>query len=78
MTGEDLDGGIISDLREKEAAIAALSAVNSAIDAVDKGFPPDVTAVCIEDAVTSLGEITGETASETVIAKVFANFCVGK
>ena len=78
LTGEDLDGGIISDLREKEAAIAALSAVNSAIDAVNKGFPPDVTAVCIEDAVTSLGEITGETASETVIEKVFANFCVGK
>lgn len=78
LTGEDLDGGILSDLREKEAALAALAAVNSAIDAVNNGFPPDITAVCVEDAVSFLGEITGETASETVIEKVFANFCVGK
>lgn len=78
ISGEELDGGILSNLREKEAALSALSAVNSALDAVNNGFPPDVTAVCIEDAVSFLGEITGETASETVIEKVFANFCVGK
>ena len=78
VTGDDLDGGILSELREKEAAISALSAINSAIDSVKKGFPPDITAVCIEDAVSFLGEITGETASDTVIEKVFANFCVGK
>lgn len=78
VTGADLDGGLLTNARELEAATRALDAVNGALDAVNGGFPPDVTAVCIEDAVISLGEITGESASETVIEKVFANFCVGK
>lgn len=78
VTGEELDGGILATARELEAAQRALSAAEDAIAAVKAGYTPDLMAVCLEDALSALGEITGETASESVIEKVFENFCVGK
>jgi len=38
----------------------------------------DVLAVDLNGAIAALGEITGESITEDVLAAVFGSFCVGK
>ena len=45
---------------------------------MESGQPLDMASVDLWDAIRSLGEITGEDATESLISEVFANFCVGK
>ena len=40
--------------------------------------PADIVSIDISEAEDHLGEITGETVSESVVSEIFANFCVGK
>ncbi len=42
------------------------------------GIPDDFLYVDLEDALASLGELTGETVQEEIIDRVFSRFCVGK
>jgi tRNA modification GTPase len=64
--------------RHIEAAGRAAQALENAADAIDAGMPLDVCAVDISAALDALGEITGENARESVIDRVFKDFCVGK
>ena len=45
---------------------------------MEKGIYPDIVTIELENAVQSLGEVTGMTVSEEVIGNIFAKFCVGK
>ena len=40
--------------------------------------PLDLIGIDVKEAWDALGEITGETATEAIIAEIFAKFCVGK
>lgn len=55
------------------------SAVTIALDTLDaEEIPDDLVAVGLQDAIQALGEITGETASEDMIDRIFKDFCIGK
>lgn len=54
---------------EKSLQQAVLACVNA---------PLELVAVDVKEAWDALGEITGETATETIIGEIFAKFCVGK
>ena len=41
-------------------------------------MPAELIAVDAHGALRALGEITGETAREEIIAGIFARFCIGK
>ena len=45
---------------------------------LDGAMPIECAALDIKQAYSALGEITGETADEAVIDRVFSKFCVGK
>ncbi len=64
--------------RHIEAARQARDAVADALQALDAGYPMDVCAVDMARAMECLYEITGENARESVIDRVFRDFCVGK
>ena len=42
------------------------------------GMTPDVVLTEAEQAQTALGELTGRTAREDMVARIFERFCVGK
>lgn len=71
-TGEE-----VTTLRHAEALKSAVASLRSAISSYD-ALPLDVVAVDVKSAWTALGEITGETANEDIITRIFDNFCVGK
>ena len=64
--------------RHLEAMARALQAAEDALAALEAGFPADVCGVDLARCGDALSEITGENARESVIDRVFRDFCVGK
>lgn len=72
VTGKEM----LTNARHFDAASNALLQLRSAL--ADLTAPPDCFAVYLKNALVYLGQITGATADEDVINRIFAKFCVGK
>ncbi len=69
---------LVTNPRHKEALNRALDHVKAAQAAVQSGLSADLVAIDVAAAVHTLGEITGQTASDDLIETIFSHFCVGK
>ena len=73
----DFSGNIVTDSRHydalKRAYNSLIQAKNSFADA-----PTECLLVDMRDAYSALGEITGNTADESIINAIFSKFCLGK
>ena len=67
----------ITNARHYEALVRAKESLNSAVDNISS-ITLDAIATDLRFAWKSLGEITGETASEEIINRIFEKFCLGK
>ena len=75
---ETENGKIITNMRHKTALIGARDSLIRVAQALEMGMPCDIVSIDIASAMDSLGEITGETVSESVVNDIFHSFCVGK
>ncbi len=75
LTGDE---PMLANERQRLGAARCLDGVREAIDALASGLAEDAAAVCIDDALSAVLELTGERVSDTVVAEVFSRFCVGK
>lgn len=75
---EESDEAVISNVRHKDALFKAKEALESARDAIESGIEANMTFIDIENAISALGEITGQTVGEEIVDKIFHSFCVGK
>ena len=75
--GNSLHEAFLIEERHYSALLRAKSALESAILACETS-PLELVAVDVKEAWDALGEITGETATESIIGEIFAKFCVGK
>ena len=71
-------GSLLTDQRQEEAASRAHKAVQRALDALENGLTPDAVLTDAEEALDALGELTGRTAKEAIVSRIFSRFCVGK
>lgn len=71
------DGEYITQERHYYAIKDAVASLENAISQIGI-FPIDLVACDIKECWSKLGEITGTTASESIINEIFARFCVGK
>ncbi|MHB0876324.1 MAG: tRNA modification GTPase, partial [Anaerolineae bacterium] len=71
-------GGDITSERQRNAVERALDSLQRAVEAGEAHVPADLIAIDIREAIAALGEVTGETVDEDLLAMVFASFCVGK
>jgi len=69
---------ILSNQRQYQKLIIAKKSLQRGIEALEKSMPLECLAIDLKEAVTALGEITGQNVSEEVIDNIFKNFCVGK
>ena len=77
--GEDTDSGsLLTDRRQEEAAARARDAIRRAREALAAGLTPDAILTDAEEALDALGELTGRTAREEIVSRIFSRFCVGK
>lgn len=71
-------GAVVTNARQTEAIARALEAVCAARNALNGGMTPDVILTDGEDALAALGELTGKTVRDDLVATIFSRFCVGK
>lgn len=72
------DAVLVSSPRHKEAIHRALDHVVTARETLARGLPADFVSIDVTAAINALGEITGETAHEDMLAAIFSRFCIGK
>ena len=71
-------GELLTNARQAQAAQRALEGVKRAREALELGVTPDALLTDVEEALSALGELTGQSVSEDVTARIFQRFCVGK
>lgn len=76
--GDVPEGTLLTNARQKDAVQRALTSVRAAKDALISGMTPDVVLAEVESAMSALGELTGRTAREDMVTRIFERFCVGK
>lgn len=69
---------IITNIRHKSALDKTKKSIENIFETIDMGYPMDLIAVDLNDALDSLSEVTGEISSEDLLDHIFSNFCVGK
>jgi len=68
----------LGTVRQKTLVDIAGASLEEALALSDNDEPLDLIAPLLKDAVSSLGEITGEISTVDLLEKMFSNFCVGK
>lgn len=72
------DYNILTNARHKDSFLKAFAFIDEAIFSLGNYRTEEIIAISINDAILSLGEITGEVTSGEVLDKIFGQFCVGK
>jgi tRNA modification GTPase len=76
--GFDAHNAIIPNLRHKLALDRGFQAATAGVEGLDRGVLPELIAVDFLEAIKSLDEIIGTTASDGVLDQIFSRFCIGK
>ncbi|MDQ1327153.1 MAG: tRNA modification GTPase [Candidatus Poribacteria bacterium] len=63
---------------QKNAIRKAMESLQYALESIQVGMSTELIAVDLRGALNSLGEITGENASQEILDQIFARFCIGK
>ncbi len=72
------DEPMLANERQRIGAARCLESIEAATNALSSGLAEDAAAVCIDEALSAVLELTGERVSDTVVQEVFSRFCVGK
>lgn len=74
----DPSAGFLANERQYRCADEAMRHVTAAYDALYGGMTADVAGLELEAALSALYELSGKSASDEVIDRIFERFCVGK
>ncbi len=69
---------IITNLRHKTALEKTKRSLENLQNSLKENMSEEFLAVDLRGALNAIGEITGETATEDILNKIFEEFCVGK
>ena len=72
------EGAAITHARHKHALETALARLSDARQTLLADLPADFVSIDVRGALEALGAITGETATEDMLAEIFSKFCIGK
>ena len=69
---------LVTSARHQEALRRSAEYLQAALLPLAQGLPLDFVSIDLRAAYTALGEITGETASDDLLDRIFSEFCIGK
>lgn len=81
IRGGALDGReftALSQVRHRDALERAKKHLTSFLEAFQVERALEFVALDLRDAVTALGEVTGETTPDDILDQIFSRFCIGK
>ncbi|MFC1563912.1 tRNA uridine-5-carboxymethylaminomethyl(34) synthesis GTPase MnmE [candidate division KSB1 bacterium] len=74
----DLEGNIITSLRQKQLLSKSLEGLNKAAKGINESISGEYLAVDLKESIDSLDQIIGIRPNEDVYDLIFSKFCVGK
>ena len=69
---------LVTNLRHRDALAATHEAIAQALAVAGRKEPLEFVAFEVREALSHLGEITGETCPEEILDLIFSRFCIGK
>lgn len=72
------ENAIITNLRHKKLLDDAIISLEDAASKASGGESAEFIAYHLEEAMSSLGKITGEVTTEDLLNEIFSKFCIGK
>ena len=69
---------VVSSARHQDALRRAGEHLRAAQQTLGDRLPLDFVSIDLRAALAALGEITGETATDDLLDRIFAEFCIGK
>ena len=69
---------MINNVRHKNMLAKAIEALDRASVTIETRMPEDFISMDLQDALTALGEITGDSVDDEIIDRIFTRFCLGK
>ncbi len=72
------EGATVTSERHQIALQTAMESLQHAQHSAQEGIPAEFIAVDLRAAVDAVGLITGETATEDIVERIFSDFCIGK
>jgi tRNA modification GTPase len=76
--GDVAESVVILERRHREALLQALAALNESVAAARANEPLECLAFELREALSALGQISGETTPDEILEQIFSRFCVGK
>jgi tRNA modification GTPase len=72
------ESALITSARHQEALRRAAEHLRASLIPLEQGLPLDFISIDLRAAYDALGEVTGETASDDLLDRIFSEFCIGK
>jgi len=69
---------LVTNTRHQEALYRTSEFLRASLIALGQGLPLDFVSIDLRAGYNALGEVTGETASEDLLDRIFSEFCIGK
>ncbi len=69
---------LVTSTRHQEALRRAAEHLQASSVSLEQQLPQDFVSIDLRAAYEALGEVTGETASDDLLDKIFSEFCIGK
>ena len=69
---------LVTSACHQDALRRAAGHLRAAISSRERALPLDFVSIDLRAAYDDLGEVTGETASDDLLDRIFSEFCIGK
>lgn len=72
------EGTFVNNVRHANLLQQARNHLEEVLETIESGMPSDCIVIDLRAAWETLGEITGDTVGEDIVAQIFSQFCIGK
>jgi tRNA modification GTPase len=72
------EGPLITNSRHLDILRRVRTSLERADDNLARRRPLELAATDLREALSTLGELTGDTATEEILDRIFSRFCIGK
>lgn len=69
---------LVTSARHQAALETAATALREALETLESDLPLELATVDLRAALDALGQVTGESVSDSIVGDIFARFCIGK
>ena len=71
-------GLLVTDSRHYDLLVRARASLDESASLMEAGASEELVLVGLHNALSYLGEITGETTTDEILGRIFSTFCIGK